>query len=255
MLANHTQPSLSDTLVDDLDFGNGFYLNTTAPQAMYKWKDLNQGYQGHMWFTYTTDLAKTDTCYAAWTSNLPHDGYYEVYAYIPFSEAEAAIYKINSANGVKTSVINQTQYKNEWAKLGKYKFYSGNSGYVRLGDSSSIGGQAIIFDAVKWIYVDSVQTDISEKNISLPNKFIVEQNYPNPFNPTTIIDYSIPQTSFVTLKIYDALGNEVASLINGQKSAGNYKIKFNGSKLSSGIYFYRLNAGNYSETKKMILMK
>jgi hypothetical protein len=255
VLPKYNQSSFSDTLIDDLDFGNGFYLNTTAPQAMYKWKDLNQGYQGHMWFTYTTDSAKTDTCYAAWTPNLPKDGFYKVYAYIPFSNAEAAIYKINSADGVKTSIINQTQFKNAWADLGKYRFYSGTSGYVRLGDSSSIGGQPIIFDAVKWIYIDSVETAIKDANVSLPNKYTLEQNYPNPFNPTTIINYSIPQTSFVTLKIYDGLGKVVASLINEQKAAGNYEAEFNGSKLSSGIYFYRLNAGNYSETKKMILMK
>ena len=81
------------------------------------------------------------------------------------------------------------------------------------------------------------------------------QNYPNPFNPTTKIEYSIPKTSFVTLKVYDILGREVVMLVNEEKSVGNYKAEFNGSNLSSGIYFYKLQAGDYTSVKKMVLLK
>ena len=80
-------------------------------------------------------------------------------------------------------------------------------------------------------------------------------NYPNPFNPSTTIRYSIPEASFTTLKIYDALGNEVSSLVNETKSAGTYEVEFNASDFSSGIYYYTLKAGSFTETKKMILMK
>ena len=83
----------------------------------------------------------------------------------------------------------------------------------------------------------------------------LNQNYPNPFNPTTTITYSIPQNSFVTLKIYDILGSEVASLVNGEIEAGVHKLNFNAVGLNSGVYFYTIKAGNFSETKKLMLMK
>lgn len=89
----------------------------------------------------------------------------------------------------------------------------------------------------------------------LPTEFQLIQNYPNPFNPTTTISFSIFQAEFVTLKVYDILGREVVNLINEFKDAGNYKFNFDASKLSSGIYFYRLQAGNFVDMKKMILMK
>ena len=81
------------------------------------------------------------------------------------------------------------------------------------------------------------------------------QNYPNPFNPSTRIEYEIPEVSFVTLKVYDVLGNEIATLVNEGKPAGSYEVEFNASNLTSGIYFYQLNAGSFIETNKMILLK
>jgi hypothetical protein len=88
-----------------------------------------------------------------------------------------------------------------------------------------------------------------------PLTFQLEQNYPNPFNPSTKIRYSIPQEGNVTLKIYDVLGNEVTTLIDEEKTAGVYEVEFNASKLSSGIYIYKLTAGNFIQTRKMILVK
>jgi ligand-binding sensor domain-containing protein len=87
------------------------------------------------------------------------------------------------------------------------------------------------------------------------NNFELMQNYPNPFNPTTKIKYQIPELIFVTLKVYDVLGNEVASLVNEAKPPGIYAVEFSGSGLTSGIYFYQLNAGDFSSTKKAILLK
>ena len=81
------------------------------------------------------------------------------------------------------------------------------------------------------------------------------QNYPNPFNPITRIRYQIPEPSLVTVKVYDVLGNEIASLLREEKIAGSYEIEFNGSSLTSGIYYYRITAGSFSQTKKMILLK
>jgi hypothetical protein len=96
---------------------------------------------------------------------------------------------------------------------------------------------------------------VIEVNVTLPTKFALMQNYPNPFNPTTNIAYELPTTAKVVLKVYDVLGREVMTLINQEQAAGRYVQPFNASGLSSGIYFYRLQAGNFVETKKMMLVK
>ncbi|MBK9096680.1 MAG: T9SS type A sorting domain-containing protein [bacterium] len=103
-------------------------------------------------------------------------------------------------------------------------------------------------------------SQILEVEIPIVNEFSLSQNYPNPFNPSTKIKYSIPQnvrqlTGNVSLKIYDVLGREIATLVNEEKPAGEYEVEFDGTALPSGIYFYQLKAGVYSETKKMILLK
>ena len=102
--------------------------------------------------------------------------------------------------------------------------------------------------------LDSTSTGLNEDE-SIPQNFFLYQNYPNPFNPTTKIRYSIPsnvkgQMSNVSLKVYDVLGREVATLVNEEKQAGVYEVEFNASKLSSGIYFYKLQSGNFNQTKK-----
>ena len=90
---------------------------------------------------------------------------------------------------------------------------------------------------------------------TIPNEFALYQNYPNPFNPATKIRYQLPQESKVIIKIYDILGSEVITLLNEEKQAGVYEVNFDGGGLTSGIYFYRLQAGNFVETKTMILLK
>ena len=86
-------------------------------------------------------------------------------------------------------------------------------------------------------------------------KYKLYQNYPNPFNPSTKIKYSVPQSSNVIIKIFDILGNEIARLVNEEKPLGNYEVEFGATTLPSGIYFYKLQAGKFVETKKMVLMK
>jgi hypothetical protein len=100
-----------------------------------------------------------------------------------------------------------------------------------------------------------ILTDVTPEEIAVADGFELMQNYPNPFNPSTNIEFRIENFRFVSLKVYDILGNEVANLVNEEKDPGNYKISFNAARLSSGIYFYTLSAGNFVETKKMILLK
>ncbi len=96
---------------------------------------------------------------------------------------------------------------------------------------------------------------VVSENLNKVTEYKLAQNYPNPFNPSTTIKYQIPKESFVTLKVYDAIGREVASLVNKQQSAGYYNLNFNAANLSSGIYFYRILAGDYTAVKKMLLLK
>jgi hypothetical protein len=98
-------------------------------------------------------------------------------------------------------------------------------------------------------------SNVIEVNAGLPKTFALEQNYPNPFNPTTVISYQLPVASEVSLKVYDVLGREVMTLVNGRQDAGSYNLTLNAANLSSGVYFYRLQAGNFVATKKMMLVK
>ena len=93
------------------------------------------------------------------------------------------------------------------------------------------------------------------KEQTLPVSSVLYQNYPNPFNPTTIISYSVPKRNFVTIKVFDTLGRQVAVLVKEEKPAGSYNVTFDGSKYSSGVYFYSITAGSFRQTKKMVLMK
>jgi len=115
------------------------------------------------------------------------------------------------------------------------------------------------------VYGDTTVVSVENETPNLPTEFSLSQNYPNPFNPTTKIRYEIPgqaqnDNMLVTLKVYDVLGNEVATLINEEKPAGSYEVEFNGSNLTSGVYFYQLRAGSpkgqaFIQTKKMLLIK
>jgi hypothetical protein len=98
-------------------------------------------------------------------------------------------------------------------------------------------------------------TDVKETINKIPTEFALSQNYPNPFNPTTTINYSVSKTGVVILKVYNIMGKEIETLVNDQKSPGNYEVKFDASKLASGVYFYQLKSGDLILTKKLILMK
>jgi hypothetical protein len=111
-------------------------------------------------------------------------------------------------------------------------------------------------DPKQWILMapPSIITSV-EDGLSKGQDYQLEQNYPNPFNHSTTIRYSIPSSQYVTLKVFDIYGNEVASLINAEQSSGNHEILFDGSKLANGTYFYRLQADELVQTKRMVLIK
>ena len=103
--------------------------------------------------------------------------------------------------------------------------------------------------------VAGLVTAVKRSAREIPNRFSLSQNYPNPFNPSTKIVYQIPVKALVTLKVYDILGREVTTLVDAQQNAGQYHVTFDGSRLASGVYFYRIQAGSFIQTKKLMLLK
>jgi hypothetical protein len=157
------------------------------------------------------------------------------------------------------------KYKSTFIKI-ILKESQANNG-IFLGSIDLKDFSLAVGDTVQVIYINQIGETVSvplvwednvtkvDQEINLPGVFELSQNYPNPFNPNTMIKYSIPHASIVKMKIYDILGREIATLINEMKSAGRYTVTFNATKMSSGVYFYQLQAGAYSETKKLLLLK
>ncbi|MDP3443732.1 MAG: T9SS type A sorting domain-containing protein, partial [Ignavibacteria bacterium] len=154
------------------------------------------------------------------------------------------------ANGVRVGELMFDGVANIWLE----KSYNVNlvQGLNTITLTKSWGWMHIDYLSVPTVVVTSVE-EIEE----LPTQFSLEQNYPNPFNPETSISYQLSAISHVTLKVYDLLGKEIATLVDEMKRPGKYNSKFSilNSQLSTGVYFYRLSAGNYHSVKKMILMK
>jgi len=157
--------------------------------------------------------------------------------------------------------------------VGGYDSLQVNNGIVADFNGGYVGGERYAkyvvndSDAVLWgdwsmspwdanfhLIGTLLTTDVKE-NKYLPAQFSLDQNYPNPFNPTTSIQYAVGSLQFVTLKVYDLLGNEVATLVNEEKSSGVYDVNFDAAGLSSGMYLYKLQAGSFTETKKMVLLR
>ena len=143
-----------------------------------------------------------------------------------------------SSGGEKTSSANYT--------------LSGTIAETFIGKSTNASHQG--YAGFWYVYKQTTITAVEDEE-SIPTSFELEQNYPNPFNPFTIIKFGLPERSNVLIKIYDILGGEVLTFINEEMEAGWYKKAFNASAYSSGIYLYRIQAGNYISTKKMILIK
>ena len=136
-------------------------------------------------------------------------------------------------------------------KFGYVSFYR-EYGSPLLGGPYSKTMVGAIIDGVSY---GSILLDVTQTSDKIPKDYNLEQNYPNPFNPSTVIKFSLPQASFVTLKIYNQLGKEISTLVSEKKSSGTYQYVFNANNIPSGIYYYTLQSNGYSETKKMILLK
>ena len=163
----------------------------------------------------------------------------------------------NSGFEILRQMSEYRSQESEWERIG---FVEGNgttteSNYYSFEDKNVFAGK--YYYRLKQIDFDGSfeYSDIIEVDVNIPAKFSLSQNYPNPFNPTTTIEYQIPSDGFVSLTIHNTVGQEVSTLVNENQSAGKYSITFSAENLPSGLYFYSLRSGDFSETKKMLLLK
>jgi hypothetical protein len=199
--------------------------------------------------------------YAEFSPQFPADAIYEVYGWWVASSnrCQNTPFIIKHKNGTDTVKVNQTQNGSMWKLIGTYRFSQDNAQKIFLSNAGTIGTY-VVADAIKLISYDPATT-VDEVNFVIPEYFMLEQNYPNPFNPSTKINWQTPISCWQTLKVYDILGNELATLVNEYRQAGKYEVNFNTSEtlsaksLPSGVYFYKLQAGSFVEIRKMILLK
>lgn len=253
---------------------NGLVFGGSGIEGMYKstnygnsWTQINNGLTSTNISTMTYD--NFNNIYVGTQTN--------IYSGMPgrgvFKSSDFGATWVNLTNGITTSEISQlatvgngiiftsgagnnaifrsTNFGNTWSQ-----FSNG------LPNNSAVGPICItksgyIFTSVNNIIykIFDPLTGLNYNPYTIPFELILYQNYPNPFNPTTTISFSVPNSQFVMLKVYDILGREISTLVNEEKQPGNYEVKFDGNNLASGIYYYQIRAGQFVDTKKLVLLK
>ncbi len=191
--------------------------------------------------------------------------YYDVYTFrtpnTPWTDV--ANYKVYSSDDSTTVIVDQSDLsKKGWHKLATVNLESGKQKVVKVDNENNENGKYLVSDAVMIMINRKLSPDVvvsvkEETNnvINTPASFSISQNYPNPFNPSTIIEYNLNEAEHVNIRVFGSLGREVKQLMNNQQPAGRYKIQFDGSGLSSGVYMLKINAGSHSDSIKMLLLK
>jgi hypothetical protein len=217
---------------------------------------LSQDNAGNIQFKYyaNADIAQ---CAPAKPQDLkvfkPRDGQHPVLIWTANREPNLTGYNIyRNGDQINTSVVTGTSYTDYGvtAALSKITYY--NTYTIKAVSANT--KQSVFSDAAK-VGATGIYNPLNRNVDVKPLSYSLSQNYPNPFNPATTISYSLLQADNVKLKVYDRLGREVQTLVNQLQDAGSYSIRFDASKLASGIYFYKLQAGGFTETKKMMLVK
>lgn len=192
-----------------------------------------------------------------WTIKTPMP---QALAYLGLCAVNGVVYAVggqNSAGNPQKTVYAYYPAQDRWAALPSLETARYGLGLCEVnGTLYAVGGAEQNNLSLGTVEVCQAYLTRTEKSInSIPTEYALYQNYPNPFNPSTTIKFSIPRSDFVALKIFDALGKEVSSVLSKQMAAGTHTVKWNGSGLAGGIYFYRLTTGDFSQTKKLLLLK
>jgi len=243
--------------------GNNIWMGTSTNRVYYSTN------YGTSWTAQTVD-AQTNGIASFWSNN-PSSGKF-------FLGSDSLMVTTNSGTnwnfagvqpgaGTLTGAMTGTGTQWWYARQASVIYYSSNDGVSWSTQYTAPAGLYYDFSKSRtgpyiWavrsngaISKYGIATGITPIASNVPTTFSLSQNYPNPFNPVTKINFAIPKTGFVTLKIYDILGREMRTLINESVKAGNYSVEFNATTLSSGVYFYRLISDNFTDTKKMMLIK
>jgi len=201
------------------------------------------------WFG-TMSVAPNGRIDVIWLDTRDDPGTYLSSLYYSFSEDEGQTW---SSNERLSAAFDPHVGWPQQNKMGDYFDMISDDEGVSLAWAGTFNGEEDIY--YSRISQMPVSINNGQNDILVSKTFFLSQNYPNPFNPATSIQYTVSSGQFVSLKVYDLLGNEIAILINEEKAAGNYEVDFIAANLPSGIYFYKLQAGNFVETKKMILLR
>jgi len=166
---------------------------------------------------------------------------------------------LHSTNDVLAPIYHSRKLRDSLAFYGKrHQLVEFNATYHAFDANFSTGGFSSLGLVAKNIvltFLDTVMTGVHESPGQIPTRFSLDQNYPNPFNPTTTIQYSIVNTQFTILNVYDVLGREISTLVKEVKRPGTYTVEWNAQGLPSGVYFYRLQAGAFVQTRKLLLLR
>ncbi len=213
--------------------------------------------RNHLWWTYSN--GNTIDNYAIWRPNLQQTGVYEVFVFIPsrYATTTNAKYRVYYAGGNTTIPVNQNNYYGVFVSLGQFQFNAGTSGYVLLADDTgeTPGSRMIGFDDVVFVYKGGVKVEeVKESHLTIAFEIV-----PNPFSSLTKIRYALAKSCDVSLKVYNIAGQCVRTLVNTRQDAGFYEVNWNGKdndnkRLSQGIYFLRMEAGDYTATEKVVLL-
>jgi uncharacterized lipoprotein YddW (UPF0748 family) len=247
----------------------GIIVNETDPSVVKSDGWINVAVKGFAGNSIAADSSGDK--WIEYTMPVPADAWYEVYAFIPWNSirSQRAPYDIFDSSGTSKRVrIDQSINKNNgWLKLGDTYLKQGDRKVVRISNDSvgqfrSVAADAVMLTINRKLSPNvAVVTEVKRENFigARPDNFWLGQNYPNPFNPSTTISFSVPKSAgreqTLSLRIFDLLGREVATLVNEKRPAGNYSVNFDASNLSSGIYYYQLQSGTVAETRKMVFTK
>lgn len=186
--------------------------------------------------------------FAVWTSQDEHSYWPQVYGTHLGGNGQPIgdPYWVPNRGGALSNPTSQCQWQQQIVS-------DGAGGFVAVWVDERASSEEPVFDLYAQRLQDAAGTD--DRPSALPKTYSLSQNYPNPFNPTTIISFALPKAGLTTLRVYDILGRQVSTLVNRTMPAGNHMVAFDASRLASGIYFYRLESGSFSSTRKMILLK
>lgn len=197
--------------------------------------------------------------YVTYKPNL-ENAEYEVFGWWvgSFNRAPDTPYTVYHAGGTSVVRVNQQQNHASWVSLGTFQFKGTSSDSVRISNNASassagVSGTYVVADAVKFVKKET-STSIRQE-FNNPVGISLSQNYPNPFNPTTMIEFSVDESQYIQLQVFDILGRKVSDIIDATLPSGTHRVSFNAELLSSGTYMYRLHTRNGAVTRLMTVLK